>query len=313
MPPITRSKAAVEAFSWNTAAPSPIGRFEAQGTAANGKLYVFGGFINSSIQATKKSHVYNPVKNKWTRIADMPEPVTHAPVVVDGQTIYLLGGYVGTHPGPSTNHVWKYNIATNKWSAAPPLPAPRGGGAAAVLGRKIHFFSGATRKPGQHKVIDKGNHYVLSLDGGKKWSSRAPLPNPRNHLGGVALGGRVYALGGQQGGNETIGNQSQVHFYNSSTNTWKRVKDLPVPRGHINASTFVMNNRIYVIGGTLNGNQPSGAVTMYNPQTNVWVNLHSLPAKRKSPVADVVGNQIVVSTGNSGGATPTTTTWTSVQ
>lgn len=304
---------ATELFTWNTAAPSPLERFEAQGAAANGKLYVFGGFFNSSIDVTTRSDVYDPASDTWTQVADMPEALTHSAVVVDGQSIYLTGGYVGDHPGPSTDHIWRYDTITNLWSGALSLPAPRGAGAAVLLGRDLHFFGGATRTAGQLNEVDQGDHYVLSLDGGTNWSNLAPLTNPRNHLAGVGLGGKIYAIGGQHERNEVDGNQNQVDVYNPATNTWKRVANLPVPRGHISSSTFVTDGRIDVIGGTLNGNKPSADVTTYDPQANVWVKLPSLPAGRKTPVADVIGDQIDVTTGNAkGGAVPTNTTWTGV-
>lgn len=296
-------------FNWNTAAPSPIGRGEAQGVMVNGKLYVFGGFVNQSYQTTTRADVYDPAMNKWTRIANVPEPLTHSAVAVDGKTIYLIGGYVGKHPGPSTNHVWKYSIPTNTWSSAPSLPAVRGAGAAALLGRELHFFGGATRTAGQLDETDRGNHYVLSLDSKTNWSSLASLPNPRNHLAGVTLHGRIYAIGGQHQRDEVNGNQGQVDIYNPATNAWTRAASLPAPRGHISSSTFVMNNRINVIGGTLNGDKPSADVTTYNPKTNTWTKLRSLPAGRKSPVAGVIGERIIVTTGNPGFQT---TTWTSI-
>lgn len=300
--------------TWNTLAPSPVKRFEAQGLVADGKLYIFGGFVNSRLQATRRSDVYEPTTNRWRRIADMPEALTHSAVVASGQTVYLIGGYVGNHPGPSTSHVWKYSIRTNTWSRAPSLPAPRGAGAAARLGQTLHFFGGANRKAGQVDHGDEGDHYVLFLDGGTSWKRRASIPNPRNHLGGTELGGKIYAIGGQHGRHEDDSNQSQVDAYNPVTHTWKRVANLPMPRGHVSASTFVLNKHIFVIGGTTNGGLnglPATDVTSYNAQTNVWVKHRSLPAGRKSPVAGVIGNQVIVTTGNAtGGATPTNTTWT---
>ncbi len=313
------SKAAVagelmaSVFTWNTVAPSPIKRFEAQGAVVNGKLYIFGGY-NASIDATTRSDVYDPATNRWRRIANMPRALTHSAVVADGQTIYVIGGFVGDHPGPSIHRVWKYSVGTNRWSTAPSLPTPRGAGAAVRLGRTLHFFGGANREAGQLNHGDKGDHYVLSLDGGKSWQRKASMLNSRNHLGGAVLGNKIYAIGGQHGRHEEDSNQSQVDAYNPATNTWKRVKSLPVPRGHISSSTFVLDNRIFVIGGTVNGGSnglPAVGVTAYNPRTNAWVSLAPLPAGRKSPVAGAVGEWTIVSTGNAtSGAAPTSTTWT---
>ncbi|MBC8122345.1 MAG: hypothetical protein H7Y22_10965 [Gemmatimonadaceae bacterium] len=300
----------LDTYTWSTAAPSPISRFEAQGVTVDDRLYVFGGFINSSLEATSRSDVYDSSTDSWTQIADMPEPLTHSAVVVDGQTIYLVGGYVGDHPGPSTPNVWKYSIPTNSWSAAPSLPVTRGAGAAARLGRNLHFFGGATRSAGQTDEVDRGEHYKLSLDGGTTWSGLAPLPNPRNHLGAATNGVVLYAVGGQHGRDEQSGNQDQVDIYDPSANDWTRAAELPAPRGHISSSTFLKDGYIFAIGGTLNGNQPSADVTAYDPVSASWVVLPSLPQARKSPVAGPIGEKIFSSTGNAkSGAAPTKTTY----
>lgn len=308
----TADAASVAALTWETVSANPLARFEAQGAAVNGKLYVIGGFYNSAIQATKSVDVYTLATNTWTRIADIPEALTHAPVVVDGTTIYVLGGYLGDNPGGSTTHVWKLNTTTNTWSAGPPLPAGRGGAGAAIVGRRIHVFGGATRSDGQFNDTDQPDHYVLNLDTGV-WSSAAPLPNPRNHLGGVGLNGKVYAVGGQHDRQEATSNQAQVDVYDPATNTWSRAADLPQGRGHINSSVFAVNGRMMVIGGTVNGGSnglASNAVLLYNPATNTWTNLTPIPGIRKTPVADVIGTTLVVSTG--AGYGPTDTTWTAV-
>ncbi|MBC8120466.1 MAG: hypothetical protein H7Y22_01355 [Gemmatimonadaceae bacterium] len=299
-------------LTWTTVAPSPIARFEAQGVTVSNKLYVFGGFVDGALTTTKRSDVYDSSTNTWRRIADLPELITHAAVVVDGQSIYLIGGYVGNSPGVSTSHVWKYSIPNNTWSAAPPLPAIRGAGAAVRLGRNLHYFGGAVRTASQPVGVDRGNHYRLSLDGGTAWSSLAPLPNPRNHLGGATDGVVIYAVGGQHGEDEDNGNDAQVDIYDPRTGTWIRTTDLPRPRGHISSSTFFKDGYIFVVGGAFNDFQPSADVTAYDPVSAKWLTLPPLPQTRKTPVAGPIGSRIFSSTGNAGsGASPSKTTYRS--
>lgn len=76
---------------WSTAAPSPIRRFEAGNAVVNNKLYVFGGYINSNIQGTTRLDVYDPATNTWRQLSNMPQPLTHEGVAVDGNTIYIAG------------------------------------------------------------------------------------------------------------------------------------------------------------------------------------------------------------------------------
>jgi len=293
---------------WSTAEPSPINRSEAGNAVVNGKLYVFGGYINSSFQATTRSDVYDPATNTWTQIADLPLPITHAGVAVDGDTIYIAGGYVGAPPSPSTAKVFKYNVTTNTWSQRPSLPAPRSAGGLVVLGRELHFISGIN----YDRKVDKGNHWVFNLDGGKCWISKAPLPNPRNHFGYTVNDGKIYVIGGQHLLDERRANQSDVHAYDSLTNTWTKLASLPLPRSHTHTSTFARNGRIVIVGGRANGYPTPTTladVTEYDPLLNKWVQLSSLPEPRQAIAAKAINNQIVATTGSASGPNPQTTTW----
>lgn len=296
---------------WSTAAPSPIPRFEAANAVVNNKLYVFGGF-NSTLQAKTRSDVYNPATNKWAQLANMPSPITHAGVAVDGNTIYLAGGYVGDEPNPGiTAKVFKYNVTTNTWSQGKPLPAPRGAGGLVVLGRQLHFFGGVNINSTGRKV-DNGSHWVFNLDGGTRWISKAPLPNPRNHFGYTVNNGKMYAIGGQYLTDPKQSNQSDVHVYSPLSNSWTKVASLPFKRSHTHTSTFVRNGRIIIVGGLANGlpkPRTLANVTEYNPTLNKWVELSPLPAPRQATAAKLVNNQIVVTTGSANALDPKTTTW----
>src|SRR5438067_9774283 len=90
---------------------------------------------------------------------------------------------------------------------------------------------------------------------------------------------------------------------------WTTLAPLPLPHGHIAASTLVMNGRIVTVGGATNGDASIADVFEYDPATNAWTALPPIPAGRRSPVAGVVGNQLVVTTGDPGTISGTTNTW----
>jgi N-acetylneuraminic acid mutarotase len=98
-----------------------------------------------------------------------------------------------------------------------------------------------------------------------------------------------------------------VHRYDPATDRWTRLADLPARRGHITASVAAHQGRIWVVGGTVNGNVPARDVTVYDPSTDRWTTFPGLPGGRKTPVADVIGGELISSTGN--GNAPTTNTW----
>ena len=49
---VSSGLSAAPPFVWRTETPCPLGRFEAMGGAAEGKLYQFSGFYNEAIDAT---------------------------------------------------------------------------------------------------------------------------------------------------------------------------------------------------------------------------------------------------------------------
>jgi len=299
---------AVELSTWQTLPSVPVARMEAQGVAYQGKLYILGGFTNAELRATRRVDVYNPATRSWSRLADLPEALTHAAVAADNGSLWVIGGYVGDNPGPSTKNVWRYDIGRNSWSAGPSLPKAIGGGGAAVVGRKLYHFGGAVRSSTTTTATDVAEGYVLNLDDPRAWSTVASLPGPRNHVGVAAVGGKVYVAGGQLGKYEATTSQRRVDVYNPATNGWSRAADLPFGRSHISASTISYKGQIYAIGGSADDGKAGRSladVVVYDPATNRWTALRSLPAARKTPIAGIIDGRLYVATGNQSNATST--------
>jgi N-acetylneuraminic acid mutarotase len=286
-------------YQWMDPASAPMARYEAAGVVVNDELYVLGGYRNQQIQATARCDMYDPATDTWTRIADMPEPLTHAGQAVHGTTIWLVGGFVGDNPGPGTAHVWKYNTLTNTWSRGPSLPVARGAGACAIIGDELHFFGGLDHANSSTNpvTVDYADHWVINLANSTGWKPAAPLPNPRNHLAGIALNGFVYAIGGQHLWNEDHP-LSEVDQYDPATDTWKKVKSLPKPLSHISAATLTIDGRIMVIGGATTGFNSVSDVSTYNPATNKWSHFSDLPSPRFTVVAGYADGVILASTGS---------------
>ncbi|MDX1991647.1 MAG: malectin domain-containing carbohydrate-binding protein [bacterium] len=285
---------------WVQAASSPANHIEGGTAAVNGKMYLFTGFADNSLTPANRLDVYNPETNVWETVAQprapMPIAASHIQAAVDGQYVWLAGGFVGRHPGPPTNQVWRYDTVTDMWAAGPPLPAPRASGALVVNGRNLHYIGGLST----NRNTDYSTHWVLNLDNlPAGWRTAAPLPSPRNHFNGVVIDGIIYVSGGQFRHDNNPQDVALVHAYNSLTNTWVQKASMPTPRSHAEPGMFLMNDRIVVVGGR---NNPGGQATMssvvqYNPQTNTWQSLRSLPGSLIGPAAEVIGNKVIVTNG----------------
>ena len=153
----------------------------------------------------------------------MPTRLTHLNPAVDGNTIWFAGGFKGRHPGPVTAEVWKYDIASDAWTAGPPLPERRAGGGLAVVGRKLHYFGGYKAD----RDTNAGDHWSLSLEGGKDWQREADLPDPRGHVSSAVLDGKIYALGGDHGHDVTQIDVKSCHRFDPATKKWSEIASLP--------------------------------------------------------------------------------------
>jgi N-acetylneuraminic acid mutarotase len=282
-----------------------VGRAEHQGAVIDGKLYVFGGYVDRTYRPTARADVYDPATDTWSRIADLPVGITHSGVASDGRVIYFAGGYPAGTGGRSqvfaTDDVFFYDPATDRYTDLPGLPARRGGGALALDGRTLHFFGGSDI---DRKDVD--DHWSLNLDAlDAGWRSRAPLPLARNHLGAAAVGGKVYAVGGQQEQDDEATFRDEVDVYDPSTDTWTPVADLPSPKSHITSATVVRDGQILVLGGETDNN-PTNTVSSYNPATNSWTSLTPLRGNRFSGVADNLNGGLIYNGGNNNGFRDTT-------
>lgn len=302
---------ATTTYTFAPIAPIPIGTTEAQSVALAGKLYVFGGFdlTKPCCTPTNRAYVYDPAANRWTALPAMPgHGVSHAGIATDGtRYIYYAGGYVAdaTATGQvyGTTAGWRYDTVTGAYAALPALPAARAAGGLAYVSGRLYYFGGSNLA----RTLDEGTVWRLNLGtGATTWRSRAPMPNPRNHLGWAVIKGAIYAVGGQHLTSSATP-QSELDRYDPGTNTWTKLAALPVARSHVMDTTFVLNGRLVVAAG-YTSSAPSAAVTAYTPSTNSWQALTSLPEARTSATAKAVGSgSYVYCCGSSG--TSTSTGW----
>ena len=284
-------------IAWTNAAASPIWRCEAQKGVVDGKLYVFGGFIEGMTGAVTRSDVYDPAANGWTRLADLPTRVTHGATAIDGTKIYIAGGWVSWgvlgQQEYGTRDVWVYDVASNTYAKGPSLPEPRGAGAMVTIGRTLHFLSGTD--PARN---DRTEHWVLDLDNPSTgWVSSVPVPVGRNHVAAVVVDSHIFFMGGQTGPDDLTGAQTSLFVWHPAWNQWRQLPDLPVARSHHNEATLVHRGRIITIGGTTNGKQDLRDVAALDLRTGSWTALTPLPAGGYTGLAMIVEEVIYYTTG----------------
>lgn len=285
---------------WQPAAPAPINHIEGATAVIDGKLYIFSGFQDTTLDPSNRIDIYNPATNTWETETlprnPMPFEATHIQAAVDGQYVWIAGGFLGQHPGAPTDAVWRYDTVNDLWQAGPPLPGPRASAAFVRLGRNLHFISGLSTD----RDTDFPDHWTLDLDNpAAVWQAAPPIPNPRNHMQAVTLNNRIYVVGGQTGHDITPIDVPLFSAFDGTTNSWVRLADMPEARSHFETATIVVNDRVVAFGGR---NNQAGLLEMqtaveYNPETNTWRSLRDLPLPLIAPVVQQVGDFLVLTNG----------------
>ena len=115
--------------TWQTKASMPTPRADLSACVVNGKIYLIGGQVYSSISPyyveTDANEVYDPTTNTWSTAAPIPSAVYgYGSAVINGK-IYIVGGSkspgtVGTNSFVNSNQV--YDPQANSWSLGADLP-----------------------------------------------------------------------------------------------------------------------------------------------------------------------------------------------
>src|SRR5579862_2903447 len=92
---------------WTTAASVPERIQEEHGALYDGRIYIAGGF-DSTDSPTKRAYRYDPRRDAWERIADLPAERHHMPLVVLNDTLYAIGGLEGNARFDAVTTVWIY-------------------------------------------------------------------------------------------------------------------------------------------------------------------------------------------------------------
>ncbi|MEO7165629.1 MAG: kelch repeat-containing protein [Spartobacteria bacterium] len=258
------------AQTWQTLQPLPEARAEMATAALNGKVYVLGGFDNKGFP-TATVEVYDPTNDSWSFAQPLPDPVDHNAAAVAAGRLYTANGLV-------------YDEAHDAWT---PVAAPKYSHgrtpAVGVLNDKIYLAGGAAGETD----IANCEVYDPATD---TWTEVAPMSRARQHLAGAVLNGKFYTVGGRPG---DVLSLSILEIYDPQTDTWTTGPPMPTARSGLAAAA--VNGELYAFGGEvpgLFGTEILGVVEAYNPVSNTWRTLPSMPTPRHGIWASVIGNKV---------------------
>ncbi len=177
--------------------PTPLAAHAA--VAWDGKVFAFGGWNGASY--TGDAQAYDPAADRWERLPSLPTPRGFAGAAVLNGEILVIGGYDGQREHAVCE---AYHPEDKRWETCASMSTPRGGvGAATVVGQ-IYVIGG-----GWESFVAFSERYHSRQD---SWDNvETPLLLAAGewlHMGVAAVGTRVYALGGWQGGRYLNVNQA---------------------------------------------------------------------------------------------------------
>ncbi|MEQ9030184.1 MAG: kelch repeat-containing protein [Aggregatilineales bacterium] len=285
---------------WQQVSPAPAFHIEGATTVIDGKIYVFSGFADNALNPSNRTDVYDIATDTWETAliprAPTPFASSHIQAGTDGQFVWIVGGFLGPNPGVPTDETWRYDTVNDVWQAGPPLPAPRASGAVVRHGRTLHYIGGLTTD----RNIDQPDHWTLDLDDPlATWQVAPPMPQPRNHMQAVAIGDTIFLVGGQFRHDTNPQDVNLLTAFNVVTGTWETRSTLPAERSHFEPATFTVNGRIMGFGGRNNQNGQASLNTAveYDPQSDTWRIIGTLPATLIGPVGNAYNGFAVLTNG----------------
>jgi N-acetylneuraminic acid mutarotase len=298
--------------TWVKLAPFPEPAEEISGASAGGKMYVFAG-LAPVWKPLGMVYEYDPAANRWTKKHSMALPSHHVAFTTYRDKIYAFGGFVLPESEPPgwvpINNAWEYDPAADTWKALTPMPSKRGSALAAVVGDKIYVIGGATTIPGSKETAVFPTHPHMSVGTVEEydpaaniWRERTAMPTPRNHAAIGVVSGKIYVIGGRVGA-AFIGLASDISVveeYDPASDQWSGPRArMPIARSALGAGVY--GGRIYVAGGEYQDPHMMAtfrAVEAYDPLSNTWTEMPSMPVSRHGLAVGIIGNRLHVVSGD---------------
>jgi len=198
----------------------------------------------------------------WVTLPSMPgAPRQAMGGTCVGDSLYVWGGFSYSEPYTYRDgYRLTHSDGEWTWDELPPLPSPRAWGGTCAAGSKIYMLGGAdydaqrfytlndrtgnTDRLGAQLIVFDTQHPEAG------WTQLTPCPGtPRCLAASAIVGGKLYAIGGVAVARDTGGYCNVVDNwrYDFDSDTWERVRDLPISGSGSSSDTVVYKDRYILI------------------------------------------------------------------
>ena len=208
----------------------------------------------------------------------LPEAIQEAAATTAGDRLYVLGGYDIARNSSDRAFVFD----GTSWHRAPALPVAVNHPGAATVGAAVYLAGGFT--PG-----GATNRAFVLARGATQWRELAPMHHARGALALLALGGRLYAIGGR----DHSAQLAPTEMYDPSNGRWSDTVVMPEPRNHL--SGYADGGEACVAGGRTP--QSSAAIDCLDVGNAQWRPRAVLPTATSGAAAAVLAGATIVAGG----------------
>ncbi|XP_010888368.1 kelch-like protein 15 isoform X1 [Esox lucius] len=229
---------------------------------------------DGEFHASSKVYRYDPRQNSWLRMADMSVPRSEFAVGVIGKFIYAVAGRTRDETFYSTE---RYDITADRWEFVDPYPVNKYGHEGTVLSGKLYITGGITSSSTSKQVcvFDPGR----DAGGGVCAAGTAGAGTMDTHRARPA---RTPLLPGAHPHASCWENKSKMNY------------------ARCFHKMISHNGKLYVFGGVCVilrasfESQGCPSTEVYDPETDEWTILASMPIGRSGHGVAVLDRQIMV-------------------
>jgi N-acetylneuraminic acid mutarotase len=229
----------------------------------------------------------------WTGLAPLPAgPRQETGVAALGSEVFVVGGFNAGSTIVAT--VEAYDATDDTWRTTAPVPVAMHHANTAALGGKLYvvgFLTGAG-------FAADGRVYEYD-PGADSWTPKASMPagTERGASGVAVVGTKIYVAGGFRAGVAV----DDFSAYDTATNTWQTLPDVPSARDHLVAGAI---DGIVIAAGGRNGTITGhfARVDAYDPLAGTWTPRAPMPTSRGGAAGAVSGGRLYVIGGEGSGS-----------
>ena len=230
----------------------------------------------------------------WRTLAPSPLARSEVGAARVGNFIYVAGGFEA--PLNTTDEVVRYDIRANSWSGVAPMPVGVNHPGVAAHRGFLFVHGGYTATADLAAETGALQRYDPRTN---TWAQLRPSPSERGAHALVPFKGKLYAIGGVDGGEVLASTQ----IYDLKSNSWRAGPGMDVAREHIAAA--VVGKSIFALGGRLAGENLAAAERLDTKRMK-WFPLPNLRVPRSGFGAATVSKRVIAVGGEelkSGGST----------